>query len=186
MARLIENGCDVHCAAFSTCEESVPAGFPKDALGREFSDSMKSLGLPDDHIHIYGYRVRRFNERRQDILADIISLRRAIDPTIVFAPSVNDIHQDHNCIAHEAIRAFKNRTIFCYEVPWNHLVFNNQFFVILKKEHVDAKVNALANYKTQSFRNYSSPDIVTAQARCRGIQSGNDFAEMFEVVRLTI
>ena len=31
VARLLEEGCEVHFAVFSTCAESVPAGFPADA-----------------------------------------------------------------------------------------------------------------------------------------------------------
>ena len=32
VARLLEEGCEVHFAVFSTCAESVPAGFPADEL----------------------------------------------------------------------------------------------------------------------------------------------------------
>ena len=184
IAKIIENGCSVHAVAFSICEESVPDGFPKDALRGEFVASMKSLGLSDGNIHIYTYHVRRFNEKRQDILEDLIKLRKVIDPSVVFAPSVNDIHQDHNCIAQETIRAFKNRTLLAYEMPWNHLTFCNTCFVSLERRHVDAKVEALSHYRTQQFRTYSNPEIVMGQARCRGVQGGAQYAEMFEVVRL--
>jgi len=184
IAKMIENGCDVHAVAFSICEESVPSGYPKDVLRSEFTNSIKSFGLNEDHIHIYTYRVRRFNERRQDILEDMVKLRKEIKPSVILAPSVHDIHQDHNCIACEAIRAFKGSNLLAYEMPWNHLTFDNTLFVQLERRHVDAKLVALSHYKTQGFRAYSDPEIVLGQARCRGVQGGTQYAEMFEVVRI--
>ena len=172
IAKLLEDGCDVHAVAFSICEESVPNGFPKDALKNEFMLSMRSFGLADDHIHILNYRVRRFNERRQDILEDMIKLRKTINPSIVFAPSVHDTHQDHNCIAEEAIRAFKTVTLLAYEVPWNHLTFDNTCFIKLENRHIEAKIEALHHYETQAFRAYATKEMVLGQAYCRGIQGG--------------
>ena len=41
VARLLEEGCEVHFAVFSTCAESVPAGFPADELKTEFLSAME-------------------------------------------------------------------------------------------------------------------------------------------------
>lgn len=186
MAKMAENGCKIYCAVFSICEDSVPAGYPKDVLQDEFLESMLSLGVRREHTEIFNYRVRRFNERRQDVLEDMIRLRKKINPTVVFAPSLHDIHQDHLCIAQEAVRAFKNRTLLAYEMPWNHLVFSNQLFISLNRSHLDVKLRALSCYKSQAFRTYSNPDVVLGQARCRGVQGGVEYAELFEVVRMSL
>ena len=47
MARLIENGIRVTCAAFSTAAKSVPEGFPKDVLKHEVRAATGVLGIPE-------------------------------------------------------------------------------------------------------------------------------------------
>ena len=107
IAKFIEEGKNVFCAAFSIAEDSVPDGFSKDALKYEFINAMKLLGLPEENLFIYGFRVRHFPQYRQEILEEIIKLRKKISPTLVLIPSPNDIHQDHQVIASEGLRSFK-------------------------------------------------------------------------------
>lgn len=114
----------------------------------------------------------------------MISIKNLIKPDLIFIPSVNDIHQDHQVIVNESLRAFKNSTIFCYELLWNLVSFRNQAFVKLEKEDVDIKIEAISKYKSQFFRKYSDPKFLEAQAIVRGVQGGYEYAEIFEVIRL--
>ena len=50
LARLLEEGAEVHCAVFSICRESVPSGFPEDILAQECNKSMQSLGVTKEHF----------------------------------------------------------------------------------------------------------------------------------------
>ena len=43
--KLIENGANVYYAAFSTAEESVPDGWPKDILKTEVKKATQKLGI---------------------------------------------------------------------------------------------------------------------------------------------
>lgn len=52
--------------------------------------------------------------------------------------------------------------------------------------HIQAKINALKEYKSQGFRDYLSEDFIHSLARARGVQVGCEYAESFEVVRLFI
>lgn len=52
---LIEKGAEVYYAAFSTAEESVPDGFPKDILKSEVKKATKCLGIKKENLFIYGY-----------------------------------------------------------------------------------------------------------------------------------
>jgi N-acetylglucosamine malate deacetylase 1 len=109
--KLIHEGYEVHYVAFSACEQSVLAEFPKDILITEVQAATKILGILPANLHLLRYEVRTFNFRRQEILDDMIRLRNDIQPDLVFMPSINDIHQDHATIANEAIRAFKFSSI---------------------------------------------------------------------------
>ena len=85
----------------------------------------------------------------------MIQLGKQFTPDIVFLPSFNDTHQDHNTIAHEGFRAFKKTTMLAYEVPWNNLQFRTNCFVVLEEEHLQLKMKALNKYKSQKHRDYA-------------------------------
>jgi LmbE family N-acetylglucosaminyl deacetylase len=184
ISRLIEDGNTVYCAAFSACKHSVIEGFPEDVLETEVKQASSTLGINPDNLFLYEYAVRTFNFHRQEILDDILNLRNKIKPDVVFVPSVNDIHQDHYTIAQEAVRAFKFSTLLCYELPWNNFEFKTTLFYSLEQKHVDAKMRALACYKSQAHRPYMKPDFIQSLAKVRGVQVGLPLAEVFEVVRM--
>ena len=89
VAKLIESGAEVYYAAFSTAEQSVPEGFPKDILKTEVKNATVRLGIPSDHLLIYNYEVRKLNYVRQEILEELIRLRKQIAPDLVLLPSLN-------------------------------------------------------------------------------------------------
>lgn len=183
IARWIEEGREVTYAAFSVCEESVPEGWPKDSLEREVREATASLGISKENLHLFGYRVRRFDASRQDILENLVSLNASLRPDLVLTPSLNDIHQDHATVSREAVRAFKRTTILGYEMPWNNLTINTSGFIKLADRHLDAKLRALACYASQRHRGYAKEEVIRSLARVRGAQIGSELAETFEVIR---
>lgn len=183
IARFIEEGHEVHYVAFSTARESVPDGLPKDILEVEVAEATGILGIKPEHLHVYKHTVRKLNYVRQDILEEMVSIRKSLVPDLVLLPSVNDIHQDHFTVAQEAIRAFKQMSMLAYELPWNTITFSTQCFVRLEPRHLEKKVEALAAYKSQSGRAYCNRDFIVGLATTRGVQIGVRYAESFEVVR---
>ena len=186
ISKLIDSGADVYYFAFSTAETSVPDGFPKDILKTEVINATRKLGIPKENVIIYNYEVRKLNYARQEILENLIKHRRELKPDLVLMPSLNDIHQDHSTIAQEGLRAFKNTSILGYELIWNNLTFDTTSFVKLDKKHIQAKCDALKEYKSQGSRDYMSEEFIFSLARTRGVQIGSQYAESFEVVRLVI
>ena len=186
ISRFIAEGKKVTYVAFSTAEESVPEGFPRDILKTEVRNATAVLGVKPENLIIHSYQVRKLGYSRQEILEDLIKLKRSNNFDLVFIPSLHDIHQDHSTIAQEGLRAFKNTTILGYELIWNNLQFNTQCFVKLEKRFIDNKIKALKEYHSQGRRDYLSDDFVYSLARARGVQVGCEFAEAFEVVRLFI
>jgi LmbE family N-acetylglucosaminyl deacetylase len=184
IVRLIESGSEVYYAAFSTAEESVPDGFPKDILKSEVKAATSKLGIKSENLFIYNYQVRKLNYVRQEILEELVKLRKMYDFDLILLPCLHDLHQDHSTVATEGVRAFKNISIFGYELIWNNLSFNTQCFVILEESHVKRKIAALKEYKSQNFRDYTSEEFIRALAKARGVQIGAKWAECFEVIRL--
>ena len=174
---------------FSTAEESLPEALPKDTLKKEFFGVMKALNMRGGNYKLFNFRVRNLDKHRQEILEELINIRDDFKPQLVIGPSLNDFHQDHQVIANEMIRAFKTTSsIICYELPWNHMTFNTQLFIKLRKSHISKKYEMLKNYKSQltKERAYFSEEFVYGLAKIRGVQCNSEYAEAFEVIRWMI
>lgn len=186
ISSMVESNQDVFYAAFSACTKSLAPEYPSDTLVTEVKAATQVLGIKKENLILYDYDLRSFNFYRQDILDNILELKQEIRPDVVFVPSTNDIHQDHYTISTEAVRAFKFSTILCYELPWNNFNFHTTCFVHLRERYVRAKADAVKKYRSQSHRNYANEDFIYSLARTRGVQCGQQYAEVFEVVRLII
>jgi N-acetylglucosamine malate deacetylase 1 len=188
IARLVEEGKKVFAAAFSTAEESLPPGMPPDTLKREFCEAMPILGVPVSQLFIYDFTVRRLSYHRQEVLEEMVSLRLKIKPDLVLLPSGNDLHQDHQVVHAEGLRAFKDMSILGYELPWNHINFSAQAFFTLEKRHIEKKWAALQCYRSQSAldRLYLKKEFIEGIARVRGVQVKTAYAEAFEAVRIRL
>lgn len=186
IAKFASQGREIFIAAFSIGEDSVPEGFHNEALIDEFNNAMEVLGVHKENLFIYRYKVRNFPKYRQEILEDIVILRNKINPDLVFVPSPNDIHQDHQVIVSEGLRVFKKVSILGYELPWNNIVFETRSFVKLEKKHIEKKIKALKCYKTQFHRSYLDESFIWGLSKTRGTQFENDYAEAFEVLRIIL
>tara|TARA_B100001173_G_scaffold309416_1_gene321716 strand:+ start:229 stop:909 length:681 start_codon:yes stop_codon:yes gene_type:complete len=184
--KLTKNNKKVTYIAFSTAIESVPEGFPKNILEKEVVEATGEIGIKKENLIVHNYRVRHLTESRQEILEDLIKIKDKNKFDLVLMPSLSDIHQDHITIANEGLRAFKNISIFSYELLWNNHGFNSTCFSSLDYDDVANKILSISKYKSQNNKDYSNPDFIKAHALTRGIQSNTKYAEAFEVVRLFI
>ncbi len=172
---------------FSICSDSLPAGWPRNTLEREFRLAAAVLGIAD--VTVFNYTVRSFSSHRQAILETLIALRRDFRPELVVAPCLDDVHQDHATISAEAVRAFKNSsTILGYEQPWNNIHFAARVLVRLSSRDVERKWLALSSYQSQVFlgRAYLQRESVFALARTRGGQCDCQYAEAFDLPRCVV
>ena len=149
-------------------------------------EATNAIGIPDStSLTVHDFEVRTFPERRQDILELLIELWEEWQPDAVFMPSVNDIHQDHQVVAAEGLRAFKRTTVLGYEIPWNNLNFSYQAYVSLEKHAPRAQgrraraATSRSSTATTRTRSTSGP----APARTAST-SARDYAEVFEVYRV--
>ena len=184
MARLVEQGAEVRYVAFSIATKSLPEGFPPDTLAREVRSATAVLGVPEANLTVHDFEVRTFPDHRQEILELLIGLWEKWRPDVVFQPSLHDVHQDHQVVAAEGLRAFKRTTVLGYEIPWNNFDFTYQAYLALEKSHVEKKVTALAEYASQQHRRYADPDYVWNLARAHGINVNREYAECFQVYRI--
>ena len=186
ITKYIHENRNVFWVVFSTAEESLPDGLPKDTLVQEFKKVTNSLKLSYKNYQIFNFKVRKLSEKRQEVLEELVKIRNSFKPDLVIGPSLNDFHQDHSVVANEMIRAFKtSSSIICYELPWNHIEFKTQMFIELSEDFIQTKINMMKFYKSQLYikRTYFTEDFIRGLAHVRGSQIGVKCAEAFEVIR---
>ena len=186
IARFASEGHEVHYVAFSAAEKSVPIEYPSDVLRTEVVNATAVLRIPKPNLQVLNFDVRDFPAHRQEILEVMVKLQANIKPDMVLLPSTYDVHQDHETVSKEGFRAFKRTTLLGYDLPWNTLNFATNMFIHLKQEHIDLKLAALAQYKSQAGRPYATKAFIEGLARMRGVQTGTEYAESFECIRWVI
>ncbi|MFX0063397.1 MAG: PIG-L deacetylase family protein [Candidatus Hermodarchaeota archaeon] len=177
IVKYLELGKKIYYIAFSA---------PREILKEELRNATKMLGIPQEQVILYDFPVRKFSYNRQDILEELVKIRKDLQPDMVFLPSSHDLHQDHKTISEEGIRAFKRDSLLAYELPWNNIVFQTQCFSVLEERHIKKKIDALFCYNSQKHRNYLNEEFIRGLAIARGVQIQEKYAEVFEVIRWKI
>lgn len=184
IAKYVAAGSEVFYIAFSTCSQSLPKELPPNTLSVECKAATAALGIPESNVLLFDFTVRHLQAKRQEILEELILLKNKYAPNTVLLPAQHDIHQDHQAIYEEGLRAFKNSTVLGYELPWNNWRFQPSYFETLTEVHLATKIHALKRYKSQEKRSYMQESFIRSLAVVRGIQSGTSLAEAFEVYRM--
>ncbi len=153
-------------------------------LIEEMYASMNRLGVPRERVLLGPFTTRHFSEARQDILDYMIRLRRDFRPEIVFVHSRSDMHQDHNVATEEALRAFRDTTLLGFEIIRSSHGFFPQFLAEVSEDDVQAKLEALACYKTYADKHYFSPEVIKSTLLRNGAIAIRPYAEGFEVLRI--
>lgn len=183
--RLTEADVAVHHYYFSRCTASLEAlSLPPEQLADECSHSRNVLGINASNCGHFDFPVRHFPAHRQEILEELVQLQKKIKPDLVFVPNRRDIHQDHQTICSEAIRAFKYTSLLGYELLWNMLSVEHDCLVPLEEHHVEQKLKAVECYQSQLQHHLANIEFFRSLARVRGVQAGTGLAECFEVIRV--
>lgn len=184
IAKFCAEGREVWYAAFCLCAKSLPPHLPADTLAIECRQATAVLGIPPERLLLFNYEVRELPQYRQQILEELLQLNKQINPDLVLLPAASDVHQDHQVIHQEGMRAFKNTTFAGYELPWNNYSFRTNFFMQLTEKELNSKIASLKAYQSQAHHNYMQEDFTRSLAKVRGVQCNAAYAEAFEIYKL--
>lgn len=184
IARYCAAGKEVYYVAFCLCSKSLPVQLPPDTLAEECKEATSILGIPASNLILFNYEVRELPVHRQAILEELLKLNETIRPDLVLLPAASDVHQDHQVIHQEGLRAFKNTSFAGYELPWNNYHFSTSFFMQVEQTDLNKKLAALKAYKSQAHRKYMQEDFIRGLATVRGVQCNAPLAEAFEIYKL--
>ena len=146
--------------------------------------SMAVLGVPRDHDRVEAFETRRFPHVRQEILEYLFQLNRQFRPEIVFVHTKADIHQDHNVVTEEALRAFRGITLLGFDALRSSYGFFPHFLVEVTEQDMERKVQALMEYNTYGEKYYFDPSVLRATLIRHGALSERPFAEGFDILRI--
>jgi len=130
------------------------------------------------------FSTRVFPDSRQDILEYFLKLRKDFKPDLIFTHSKQDVHQDHNTMTDEALRAYRGITVLGFDVVRSSYGFFPHFLVEVTEEDVTKKIEALAQYKTYQDRYYFNSELTRSIMVRHGALAEVPFAEGFDILRI--
>ncbi len=176
----IVNETDVLCVTLSDNQKNPDLKNVKD----EHLKSMAILGVPMEKIVLGPFTTRVFPDARQEILEYFLKLRKDFQPDLIFIHSGQDIHQDHNTMTNEALRAFRGITVLGFDVVRSSYDFFPHFLVEVTEEDVNKKIEALARYETYRDRYYFNSELTRSIMVRHGALAEVPFAEGFDILRI--
>ena len=153
-------------------------------LVQEHHASMKILGVKPENAILHNFTTRRFQEARQEILEIMIGLKNQYHPEVVLVHTSQDIHQDHQTVTQEALRAFRGTTVLGFDVLRSSYGFFPHFLVEVSESAVKTKIRALQAYNTYANLYYFDEQITYATAIRHGALAERPFAEGFDILRI--
>jgi len=186
IAKCAGEGKEIFYVAFCLCSKALPENLPSNTLELECRKATSILGISSSRLILFNYEVRELPQFRQQILEELLKLDKDIHPDMVLLPAASDIHQDHQVVHQEGMRAFKNTTFAGYELPWNNYSIRTNFFVRISEADLTKKITSLNAYESQSAKGYMNADFIRSLAKVRGVQANSPYAEAFEIYRWMI
>ena len=127
---------------------------------------------------------RKYHKNRQRILQYFYNYNKLYYPDIVFVPSRNQVHQDHEVVTNEAIRAFKDSTILGYNHHWSQTTIVSNYIVSLENDDVHKKWLMLDSYESRNHNFYFDHMYQLAIVILNGVKVEGPYAETFEVIKI--
>jgi N-acetylglucosamine malate deacetylase 1 len=150
----------------------------------EHYKAMTALGVTKDKVVLGQFTTRIFQDARQEILEFFLKLRDDFKPDIIFVHSKQDVHQDHNTMTDESIRAFRGITLLGFDVVRSSYGFFPNFLVEVSEEDVNAKIEALSQYETYRDKYYFNNELTRSIMVRHGALAEVPFAEGFDILRI--
>jgi len=113
-----------------------------------------------------------------------LKLRRDFEPDLIFVHSGKDVHQDHNTITEESLRAFRGITVLGFDVVRSSYGFFPHFLAEVSEADVNAKIEALSQYETYRDKYYFNSELTRSIMVRHGALAERPFAEGFDIVRI--
>jgi len=147
------------------------------------------LGVSE--LHLLNFHDQRFDEYAVADIANAV-YKLDLNPDVIITHTESDLNRDHRIINEVAKIVGRPRSkpimMLGCEIPvtsnWNAATFKPNYYVDIS-ETIDTKIAAFSSYSNelQVFPNPWSVEGIRTLSRFRGMESGFQHAEAFEVIR---
>ena len=132
---------------------------------------LQAFELPDGRLPAHWDAVK-------DALEEVA---RSCRPHLIFAPRVDDAHQDHRVVGSLVRTVWRDALVLHYEIPkWDGDTGSPSHYVGLTEDIARLKVKLLnAHYPSQAHHDWWDDDLFLGLMRVRGMECRSAFAEGF-------
>jgi LmbE family N-acetylglucosaminyl deacetylase len=143
---------------------------------------VQTTSLPDGRVPAH------WGEVKQDLEELARSAGSATAPDLVFAPRLDDAHQDHRVVAELAPTVWRDALVLRYEVPkWDGDLGRVTHYVPLDEELARRKVELLREcFPSQASRDWWDDETFLGLMRLRGVECRRRYAEAFVVDKAVV
>jgi len=141
-------------------------------------------------ILVLDYRDAFLNFSGLEIKERFETIKKEIDPDLIFTHYRDDRHQDHRILSDFTWNTFRSHLILEYEIPkFDGDLGIPNYFVRLKEEHADKKIQIiLDSFKSQAAKHWFDKETFQALMRIRGMESAciTKYAEAFHARKMIL
>lgn len=137
----------------------------------------------EKEILVFDYRDAFLNYSGMEIKEKFESIKKEIDPDLIFTHYRDDRHQDHKLLSDFTWNTFRQHLILEYEIPkFDGDLGMPNFFIRLNEEHANKKTQIITDsFKSQAGKHWFDKETFQALMRIRGLESAcmTKYAEAF-------
>jgi LmbE family N-acetylglucosaminyl deacetylase len=160
--------------------------------GGRYEEAMKAAPrfLPGAEVDVRGLELRDgfLPTAWREVKEGFEDLARSATPDIVFAPRLDDAHQDHRVIAEIVSTVWRDCLVVRYEIPkWDGDLGRVTHYVPLDAEVAQRKLALLdESFPSQVDRGWWDSDTFAGLMRLRGVECRSRYAEGFLVDKTVV
>ncbi len=144
--------------------------------------------FPDATVTVLDLPESRLPEHWGAAKTALEDVSRRHQPDVLFAPRIDDAHQDHRLIGQLASTIWRNTLILHYEIPkWDADLVPPTHYVAVSEVNARRKVELLnLSYPTQLQRDWWDDELFLGLMRLRGIETRSRYAEGFFASKVSL
>lgn len=144
--------------------------------------------LPGAQVQVLDLPDGRMPGRWDDAKQILQELAAVHSPDLIFAPRVDDAHQDHRLLGQLAATAWRSAVVLHYEIPkWDADLTPPTHYIALTEEQARRKVSLLHQcYPSQHGRDWWDDELFLGLMRLRGVECRSRYAEAFHASKVVL
>jgi LmbE family N-acetylglucosaminyl deacetylase len=130
-------------------------------------------GGPEPAVIVEAFRDGYFPSQQAAVKDRFEALKSTVSPDLILTHRRDDLHQDHRTVAELTWNTFRDHLVLEYEIPkYDGDLGPVNVYVPLPEGALERKIERLmATFPSQHGRDWFEPEVFSAVARLRGLES---------------